>query len=168
MENVRNFVDLVALGDNIAAKEELDKILSQKSFDALDSRKQQIAGAIFGTTEEPELDLDNAVAELEDEEAYAEDVEHDGEQEQLDELSKATLKSYQKKAQDSYSAAVERKDDAENRAKHIIISSRGGGGHMEYHEKRKAQLDKAQKTMKKRAKGIYRALDRTKPGWDKD
>ena len=38
MENVRNFVDLVALGDNIAAKEELDKILSQKSFDALDSR----------------------------------------------------------------------------------------------------------------------------------
>jgi hypothetical protein len=66
MENVRNFVDLVALGDNIAAKEELDKILSQKSFDALDSRKQQIAGAIFGTTEEPELDLDNAVAEIED------------------------------------------------------------------------------------------------------
>ncbi len=85
MENVRNFVDLVALGDNIAAREELDKILSQKSFEALDSRKQQIAGAIFGTTEEPELDLDNAVAELEDEEAYAEDVEHDGEQ--LDEVS---------------------------------------------------------------------------------
>lgn len=67
MENVRNFVDFVALGDNIAAREELDKILSQKSFDVLESRKQQIAGAIFGTTEEPELDLDNAVAELEDE-----------------------------------------------------------------------------------------------------
>ena len=166
MENVRNFVDLVALGDNIAAREELDKILSQKSFDALDSRKQQIAGAIFGTTEEPELDLDNAVAELEDEEVYAEEVEYDGEQ--LDELSKETLKKYTNKAQDSYSAAVERKDDAENRANHIIISSRGGGGHMEYHEKRKAQLDKAQKTMKKRAKGIYRAWDRTKPGWDKD
>ena len=149
MENVRNFVDFVALGDNIAAKEELDKILSQKSFESLDARKQQIAGAIFGTTEEPELDLDNAVAELEDEEAYAEEVEYDGEQ--LDELSKETLKKYTNKAQDSYSAAVERKDDAENRAKHIIISSRGGGGHMEYHEKRKAQLDKAQKTMKKRA-----------------
>ena len=66
MEDIRNFIDLVALGDNIAAKEELDKNLSQKSFDVLDSRKQQIAGAIFGTTEEPELDLDNAVAELED------------------------------------------------------------------------------------------------------
>ena len=66
MENVRNFVDLVALGDNIAAREELDKILSQKSFDALDSRKQQIAGAIFGTTEQPEDDLDSAVADIED------------------------------------------------------------------------------------------------------
>ena len=87
MEDVRNFVDLVALGDNIAAKEELDKILSQKSFDVLESRKQQIAGAIFGTTEEPELDLDNAVAELEDEEVYAEDVEQDEDQEQLDEVS---------------------------------------------------------------------------------
>lgn len=65
MENVRNFVDLVALGDNIAAREELDKILSQKSFDALDSRKQQIAGAIFGSTEEPEVnqtdELDTAI-----------------------------------------------------------------------------------------------------------
>ena len=69
MENVRNFVDLVALGDNIAAREELDKILSQKSFEALDARKQQIAGAIFGTTEQPEETEDNlesAVAEVED------------------------------------------------------------------------------------------------------
>jgi len=66
MEDIRNFIDLVALGDNIAAKEELDKILSQKSFDVLDSRKQQIAGAIFGTTEEPENDLDSAVADIED------------------------------------------------------------------------------------------------------
>ena len=66
MDNVRNFVDLVALGDNASARDELDKILSQKSFEALDTRKKEIAGAIFGTTEEPELDLDNAVAEVED------------------------------------------------------------------------------------------------------
>ena len=71
MENVRNFIDLVALGDNIAAREELDKILSQKAFDALDARKKEIAGAIFGTTEEPEQTEDNlesAVAEIENEE----------------------------------------------------------------------------------------------------
>jgi len=70
MEDVRNFIDLVSLSDNIAAKEELDKILSQKSFDALDARKQQIAGSIFGTTEEPEVtedDLDSAVVEIENE-----------------------------------------------------------------------------------------------------
>lgn len=66
MDDVRNFIDLIALGDNLAAREQLDKVLSQKSFDALDSRKQQIAGAIFGTTEEPELDLDDAVADVED------------------------------------------------------------------------------------------------------
>jgi hypothetical protein len=69
MENIRNFVDLVASGDNASARDELDKILSQKSFESLDARKQEIAGAIFGTTEQPEQtedDLDSAVAEIED------------------------------------------------------------------------------------------------------
>ena len=69
MDNIRNFVDLVASGDNALARDELDKILSQKSFEALDARKQEIAGAIFGTTEHPEQDeddLDSAVAETED------------------------------------------------------------------------------------------------------
>ncbi len=54
MDNIRNFIDMIATGDNVGAKDELDKILSQKSFDALDGRKQQIAGAIFGTTEPTE------------------------------------------------------------------------------------------------------------------
>lgn len=70
MDNVRSFIDSVALGDNVAAREELDKVLSQKSFEALESRKQQIAGAIFGTTEQPEeveSDLESAVAEVENE-----------------------------------------------------------------------------------------------------
>lgn len=54
MDNIRNFIDMIATGDNVGAKDELDKILSQKSFDALDGRKQQISGAIFGTTEPTE------------------------------------------------------------------------------------------------------------------
>jgi hypothetical protein len=69
MDDIRNFVDLIASGDNALARDELDKILSQKSFEALDARKQEIAGAIFGTTEHPEQDeddLDSAVAETED------------------------------------------------------------------------------------------------------
>ena len=70
MDNVRNFVDLVALGDNASARDELDKILSQKSFDALDARNKEIAGAIFGTTDQSdqtEDDLDSAVAEIDNE-----------------------------------------------------------------------------------------------------
>lgn len=51
MDNIRNFIDMISTGDNVGAKDELDKILSQKSFDALDNRKKEIAGAIFGTTE---------------------------------------------------------------------------------------------------------------------
>ena len=69
MDDIRNFVDLIASGNNALARDELDKILSQKSFEALDARKQEIAGAIFGTTEQPEQtedDLDSAVAETED------------------------------------------------------------------------------------------------------
>ena len=69
MDDIRNFVDLIASGNNALARDELDKILSQKSFEALDARKQEIAGAIFGTTEHPEQDeddLDSAVAETED------------------------------------------------------------------------------------------------------
>lgn len=70
MDNVRNVIDLIALGDNAAARDELDKVLSQKSFDALDARKKEIAGAIFGTNEEQpeqtEDDLDAAVAEVND------------------------------------------------------------------------------------------------------
>ncbi len=62
MDNVRNFVDMIANGDNVGAKDELDKILSQKSFDALDSRKKDIAGAIFGTTEPTESEETDELA----------------------------------------------------------------------------------------------------------
>ena len=129
METARNFVDFVALGDNIAAKEELDKILSQKSFDVLESRKQQIAGAIFGTTEEPELDLYDAVVELEDEEVYAEDVEHAGEQ--LDDVSFETAtKVYKQRAANRTSGDTRNKhaetDVAQQERSKKIINSRFG------------------------------------------
>lgn len=164
--DIQEIINNIAAGDNLAAKEGLENALSAKAFDALQDYKKEIAATLYaGQEQESEEDTDH---EEDEEVAYAEEVEHDGEQEQLDELSHTTLKRYTNKAQDSYSAAVERKDDAENRANHIIISGRGGDTHADYHKKRKEQLDKAQKTMKKRAKGIYRAWDRTKPGWDKD
>lgn len=59
MENVRNFIDLVAQGDNIQAKEVLDNLLSTKAFEALEAKKQEIGSTIFNgmnsNEEQPEV-----------------------------------------------------------------------------------------------------------------
>ncbi len=47
MDDIRNFLDAVAVGDNLAAQQYIDAALSAKSFDALDTRKQEIAGSLF-------------------------------------------------------------------------------------------------------------------------
>lgn len=56
MEQVRNFIDLVAQGQNAEAKESLDELLSARAFEALDAKKQEIGATLFGgqaeTTEE--------------------------------------------------------------------------------------------------------------------
>jgi ClpP class serine protease len=56
MEQVRNFIDLVAQGQNAEAKESLDELLSARAFEALDAKKQEIGSTLFGgqaeTTEE--------------------------------------------------------------------------------------------------------------------
>jgi hypothetical protein len=59
MENVRNFIDQVAQGDNIAARETLDNLLSARAFEALETKKQEIGSTLFnGVTfeeEQPEV-----------------------------------------------------------------------------------------------------------------
>jgi len=52
MENINNFINSVAAGDNVTAKEELEELLSSKAFDALQGRKQEIASTLFGGQEE--------------------------------------------------------------------------------------------------------------------
>jgi len=52
MENIKQFIDNIIDGDNIAAKESVEQILSAKSFEALQSRKQEIATTLFGGQEE--------------------------------------------------------------------------------------------------------------------
>lgn len=47
MEQVRNFIDQVAQGDNIAAKETLDNLLSARAFEQLESKKQEIGSTLF-------------------------------------------------------------------------------------------------------------------------
>lgn len=59
MENVRNFIDQVAQGDNIAARETLDNLLSARAFEALETKKQEIGSTLFNGVavekEQPEV-----------------------------------------------------------------------------------------------------------------
>ena len=150
---IQDIINNIAAGDSIAAKEGIENVLSAKAFDALQGRKQEMATTLFGGQEHEEV--------TDDEEAYAEEVEHDGEQ--LDELSKTTLDSYTKKAQDSFGAAVKHKDRHQPQA--YSSPSASNWDHKVYLDNERT---KAAKTMKKRSTGIKRAWDRTKPGWDKD
>jgi hypothetical protein len=54
MENINNFINSIAAGDNVTAKEELEELLSSKAFDALQGRKQEIASTLFGGEQEEE------------------------------------------------------------------------------------------------------------------
>jgi hypothetical protein len=93
--NIQDIINNIASGENLVAKEGLENALSAKAFDALQGYKQEIAATLYGGQEQgPEEDTDHE--EDEEEGAYAEGVEQDGEQ--LDELSKNTLTGYIKKA----------------------------------------------------------------------
>ena len=52
MENINNFINSIAAGDNVTAKEEFVELLSSKAFDALQGRKQEIASTLFGGEQE--------------------------------------------------------------------------------------------------------------------
>lgn len=47
MDTIRQFVDLVGQGNNIEAKEVLDGIISARAFEALESKKQELASTLF-------------------------------------------------------------------------------------------------------------------------
>jgi hypothetical protein len=79
--NIQDIINNIAEGDNLAAKEGLEHVLSAKAFDALQGYKQEIAATLYGGQEqeqEPEEDTDHE--EDEEEVAYAEGVEHNDEQ----------------------------------------------------------------------------------------
>lgn len=56
MEQIRNFIDLVGQGNNVEAKDALSELLSNCAFEALESKKQVIAGTLFNTEEVEDLD----------------------------------------------------------------------------------------------------------------
>lgn len=49
-----NFVDQIATGDAIGAKNSMSDMLSAKAFEALDARKQELAASLFGGAKQEE------------------------------------------------------------------------------------------------------------------
>jgi len=91
---IQEIINHIAAGDSAAAKESIENVLSAKAFDALQGRKQEMAATIFGGQEQSHEEV------TDDEEAYAEEVEHDGEQ--LDEVSlKLASNAYRNRKADS-------------------------------------------------------------------
>jgi len=66
MENINNFINSIAAGDNVTAKEELEELLSSKAFDALQSRKQDIASTLFGGEQEEQEEYSDEEIESEE------------------------------------------------------------------------------------------------------
>ena len=58
MEQIRNFIDLLGQGDNVGAKDALSELLASRAFEALESKKQGIAGTLFNTEEVEDLNED--------------------------------------------------------------------------------------------------------------
>jgi len=49
---IQNIINNIAAGDNIAAKEGIENVLSAKAFNALQGRKQEMAATLFGGQEQ--------------------------------------------------------------------------------------------------------------------
>ena len=115
--NIQDIINNIAEGDNLAAKEGLEHVLSAKAFDALQGYKQEIAATLYGGQEqESEEDTDY---EEDEEVAYAEGVEHDGEH--LDEVSlDAAAKVYKKRADNAYSNQSNSNVDKQVKSREVI------------------------------------------------
>lgn len=57
--DARQFVDLIGTGQNAEAKDALEELLATKAFDALESRKQEIATTLFNKQEEQQVETQN-------------------------------------------------------------------------------------------------------------
>ena len=109
------FIDQIATGDASGAKNTMSDMLSAKAFEALDARKQELAASLFGGSpqeqvqeEEVELNLEDFSLEELEEFTLSEEFE------QLDELSKGTVRSYLKKSKEQESGALGRQGATTN------------------------------------------------------
>jgi len=124
--DIQDIINNIAAGENVAAKEGLENALSAKAFDALQGYKQEIAATLYGGQEQgPEEDTDHE--EDEEEVAYAEGVEHDGEQ--LEERAKWRTSSIAhdtgyRKETDGYHGGIKNTADT---GKEDLLKYRGRG-----------------------------------------
>ena len=50
--DIQDIINNIAAGENVAAKEGLENVLSAKAFDALQGYKQEIASTLYGGQEQ--------------------------------------------------------------------------------------------------------------------
>ena len=103
--NTKDFLQFVASGQASKAQEVLSDMLSQKAFEALDIKKHQIAQTLYNDGEDIEVQ-DTADTEIEEDDLLTQEefdsLSEEEQQmyfeaiEQLDELSKTTLRNYLK------------------------------------------------------------------------
>lgn len=141
--NTKDFLQFVASGQASKAQEVLSDMLSQKAFEALDIKKQQIAQTLYNDGEDIEVQ-DTADTPVESEEEVTQE-----EVEQIDELKKSTLGSYVKKAS---------RDLANQSFDH------GEDEHRQYGDpedtEREADMKKRERDIENRQKGINRAASK--------
>ena len=179
--DIQDIINNIAAGENVAAKEGLENALSAKAFDALQGYKQEIAATLYGGQEqESEEDTDY---EEDEEGAYAEGVEYDEDQDQLDEVSMKLASSVYKNrkldAEDdsaghSSGSGQKRSDSYTKSGKHKMnisrdkIMSKPGGAQRvrridaiteEGEQLDEVSLDVARKVYKQRAGGVVGTVD---------
>jgi hypothetical protein len=147
-ENIRQFIDQLAAGQAAEAKDTLENDLAARSFAALDEYKKEIAQSIFGGNQETE------------EETSEEELLTQEEIEQIDELSKATIKSYHQKV-----TGIKRKNGGnieDNMYHHSMAADdahdAGNKSLARYHDRKFKHLDSVYTG--KRSDGIDRAEKR--------
>lgn len=52
MEEIRNFIDMVAQGNNVEAKSTLEDLISSRAFDALEAKKREMSSTLFTNGEQ--------------------------------------------------------------------------------------------------------------------
>lgn len=71
-EAIGNMIDKIVGGDNTAAKEDFEALISAKLSNALDAKKQEVAASIYDSQKDTEEQEDLDIEELTD---YEQDTE---------------------------------------------------------------------------------------------